>query len=89
MGNLSSLTELDLDDNQLTGSIPTELGDLASLTNLGLGNNQLTGSIPTEFGDLASLTVLRLYSNQLTGSSIPPSWGTSPASRICISPITN
>ena len=40
---------LDLSDNQLTGSIPPEIGDLTNLISLDLGENQLTGIIPDEF----------------------------------------
>ena len=35
-----------LKNNQLSGSIPKELGQLASLELLWLSNNQLSGSIP-------------------------------------------
>jgi len=41
---------LSLAHNQLTGSIPPEIGDLTNLTWLQLHNNQLTGSIPSEIG---------------------------------------
>ena len=44
----SSLEELWLNNNQLSGSIPKELGQLASLRRLWLNNNQLSGSIPEE-----------------------------------------
>ena len=60
--------------NQLTGSIPPELGNLSNLNSLELSGNQLTGNIPPELGDLANLTELWLSSNQLTGS-IPPELG--------------
>ncbi|KAI8822278.1 hypothetical protein BJ741DRAFT_96920 [Chytriomyces cf. hyalinus JEL632] len=60
--------------NQLTGSIPTELGSLTSLNLLNLSGNQLTGSIPTELGQLTSLQYMFLNSNQLTGT-IPTELG--------------
>ncbi len=69
------VSSLQLDDNQLTGSIPIELGTLTTLTSLFLGANQLTGSIPKELGSLANLQVLNLVDNQLTGS-IPMELGT-------------
>ncbi len=68
------VTELLLNSNQLTGSIPTELGNLSNLEELELNSNQLTGSIPTELGNLSNLEELELNSNQLTGS-IPTELG--------------
>jgi len=68
------VTELDLVENQLTGTMPAELGTLASLEILYLQGNQLTGSIPAELGDLASLRRLVLSENQLTGN-IPSELG--------------
>ena len=65
-------TELDLYNNQLTGSIPPEIENLTNLTYLNLGNNQLTGSIPSEIGNLTNLTSLIFSGNQLTGG-IPES----------------
>jgi Leucine-rich repeat (LRR) protein len=56
-----------LEENQLTGSIPPEIGNLTNLTHLLLAGNQFTGSIPPEIGNLTNLTDLSLYSNQLTG----------------------
>eukprot|EP00984_Skeletonema_dohrnii_P031029 scaffold23040_cov73-Skeletonema_dohrnii-CCMP3373.AAC.1 len=61
-------------ENQLSGSIPTELGELDSLEYLGLFRNQLTGGIPTELGELGSLEYLGLFRNQLTGG-IPTELG--------------
>ena len=40
------VTELGLNFNQLTGSIPAELGNLANLTQLDLHMTYLSGSIP-------------------------------------------
>ena len=58
---------LSLFTNQLTGTIPSELGNLASLTDLRLYDNQLTGTIPPALGGLANLRTLYLHQNQLTG----------------------
>jgi Leucine-rich repeat (LRR) protein len=68
------VSKLYLAGNQLTGSIPTELGKLTNLRELNLSDNQLTGSIPTELGKLTNLRELRLSRNQLTGS-IPTELG--------------
>ena len=58
---------LDLNNNQLTGTIPTELALLTGLEWLGLPRNQFTGSIPAELENLTNLRVLGLDGNQLTG----------------------
>ena len=66
--DINDLTSLDLEDNQLVGSIPSELGNLSHLTSLNLGGNQLTGVIPVELGDINDLG-----DNQL--EDIPVNWG--------------
>ena len=66
LGNLGSLRELDLRNNDLTRSIPPELGGLASLENLDLGGNGFSGAIPPELGNLADLERLDLNSNKLS-----------------------
>jgi len=58
---------LNLSYNELTGSIPPEIGNLTNLNFLYLGSNGLTGSIPSEIGNLTNLTHLDLSDNQLTG----------------------
>ena len=68
------VTELDLDGNELSGSIPSELGNLANLTKLSLSINQLSGTIPSELGNLADLTELWLFGNGFSGS-LPPELG--------------
>ena len=68
-----SVTQINLYDNSLSGSIPAELGNLADLTTLNLSNpflhdgNSLSGSIPSELGNLANLTYLQLSNNSLSG----------------------
>jgi hypothetical protein len=65
---------LSLIGNDITGSIPPEIGNLTNLTVLKLYSNQLTGSIPSEIVNLTNLTELNLKYNQLTGSIPPEIW---------------
>ena len=60
--------------NNVSGSIPPELGNLASLERMQFYANSLTGPIPPELGGLANLTALHLYGNDLSGP-IPPELG--------------
>lgn len=69
------VTELDLNNNGLSGSLPLELGSLPSLVYLYLNGNQLVGSIPPELGSLSNLVNLDLSGNQLS-NPIPPEFGT-------------
>ena len=68
------VTGLRLANNQLTGSIPTQLGSLSNLSRLILDGNQLTEGIPTQLGNLSNLEILKLARNRLTGT-IPASLG--------------
>ena len=70
----NNVAGLHLHQNNLTGTIPPELGNLSELQDLRLYSNQLSGTIPTELGNLTKLGILAVYSNQLTGV-IPASLG--------------
>ena len=69
------VVRLDVHVNNLTGSIPPELGTLTNLEFLRLYENNLTGRIPPELGTLTNLEELKLDNNNLTGP-IPPELGT-------------
>ncbi|XP_027166992.1 MDIS1-interacting receptor like kinase 2-like [Coffea eugenioides] len=60
------MLELDLHDNQLTGSIPQELGALTGLLYLDLSTNSLNGSFPEHLGDLRHLFLMNLSNNVLS-----------------------
>ncbi|WP_281635416.1 leucine-rich repeat domain-containing protein [Flavobacterium marginilacus] len=63
-----------LNNNQLSGTIPPEIGKLTELKRLTLVGNSITGTIPPEIGQLRQLQILELHNNQLTGV-IPPEIG--------------
>jgi len=70
----NKVVKIQLNNNNLIGKIPPEIGDLNSLVDLWLSNNQLSGSIPSTIGNLTNLSRLWLYDNQLNGN-IPPELG--------------
>ena len=57
-----------LNDNNLHGTIPSEIGNLNSLQWLWLFDNKLTGSIPPEMKHLKNLIDFELNENLLTGT---------------------
>ncbi len=65
------VTVIDLLANDLSGTLPPEIGDLSELTDLLLSYNDIGGNIPPELGNLTNLATLRLDDNIFTGS-IPP-----------------
>ncbi|MDE5119661.1 MAG: DUF4347 domain-containing protein, partial [Trichodesmium sp. St19_bin1] len=65
--NYASINIIDLDNNNLTGEIPKELGNLYNLKYLRLNNNNLTGEIPKGLGNSSKLKSLSLNNNNLTG----------------------
>ncbi|MBN1183826.1 MAG: T9SS type A sorting domain-containing protein [Bacteroidales bacterium] len=69
------VVEIGLNENNLNGTIPKQIGGLDSLERLILNHNyNISGSIPAEIGNLSKLLFLRLNSNKLTGN-IPPELG--------------
>jgi gliding motility-associated-like protein/uncharacterized delta-60 repeat protein len=78
IGNLTSLTHLNLGQNGistnvLSGAIPASIGNLTNLQVLYLSAKQLSGLLPASIGNLTSLRDLDLGDNQFTGN-IPSSW---------------
>ena len=65
---------MSLHTNDLTGSIPVELGGLSQLRGLYLFENHLSGPVPAELSNLANLEELFLDQNQLQGA-IPATLG--------------
>lgn len=69
-----TVTNIGLRWNNLSGSLPIQLGNFPNLATLDLYSNQLTSDIPIQLGNLSSLEYLLLGQNQLTGS-IPKELG--------------
>ena len=64
----NAVTDLLLDSNRLTSSLPTELGYVNISGAVLLNANSLTGFMPTELGNIRGLTdYFWLQSNLLTG----------------------
>ena len=55
LGNLDSLTYLDVARNSLTVTIPTELGNLNSLVYLFIEENNLEGNMPLQLWNIPHL----------------------------------
>jgi len=62
------VTEIDLSNNGLTGTLPRELGQFTKLRVLDLQENNLSGSIGPWIQSLTSLVKLRLQQNRLSGA---------------------
>ena len=65
------ITRLELNDNNLSGPIPPEIGNLDRVYQLSLKDNALTGPIPPEIGNMTDLESLRLWNNDLEAGPIP------------------
>ncbi|XP_059070366.1 receptor-like protein 7 [Cryptomeria japonica] len=63
----STLTVMDLSNNQLNGKIPWDFGKLKGLRYLNLSMNNLSGIIPPSLGDMTELESLDLSTNRLSG----------------------
>ncbi|XP_052178081.1 protein STRUBBELIG-RECEPTOR FAMILY 3-like isoform X2 [Diospyros lotus] len=70
LSSFSSIKEIQLSNNNIGGSIPSNLP--VTLETLSLDDNQLTGKIPDVFQGLIGLFNLDLSSNNLSGQ-LPPS----------------
>jgi len=68
---MRELKLLSLDNNNLSGGIPEQLGHMKHIEYLLLNQNDLTGTVPDTFKHMHRLKMLRLDSNMLTGSADP------------------
>lgn len=68
IGGTDHVTELNMEFNNLVGTIPTEIGDLSELNRLVFWSNGLTGTIPSELGNCLKMKIISLEENNLTGN---------------------
>ncbi|KAI2494300.1 hypothetical protein MHU86_20234 [Fragilaria crotonensis] len=66
------VSNINLPENNLVGTLITELGLLTRLNFLALNHNVLEGTIPSALAELVSLTYLALHYNEFKGQL--PSW---------------
>ncbi|CAM0908452.1 unnamed protein product [Alopecurus aequalis] len=75
ISNLStSLLDLVLSQNAISGHIPLDIGNLINLQVLALSENSLTGTLPSSLGSLKDLREFSAYYNKLSGT-IPSNVG--------------
>ncbi|KAH9699609.1 LRRNT 2 domain-containing protein [Citrus sinensis] len=78
LGELSSMTKLDLFSNTLkgnnffSGSLPISIGNLSCLQLLNLRNNRIVGIIPVSIQNCLNLNVLDMGENEFVGDI--PAW---------------
>ncbi|XP_010245532.1 PREDICTED: leucine-rich repeat receptor-like protein kinase TDR [Nelumbo nucifera] len=75
-GSCNSLSVLELNGNNLSGSVPESLANCRAIMTMDLSNNNLTGYIPVELASLPTLNVLDLSHNEIKGR-IPFMFGNS------------
>lgn len=63
--NQGQVIEINLSDNNLSGSLSNDIDTFQMLSKLNLSFNSITGAIPTDIGQLSALTQLKLNNNLL------------------------
>ena len=65
LDDTTSVIKLELSGNNLSGTIPKEIGNMNALQTLNLENNHLSGTVPGEINNLSFLQTLELSNNIL------------------------
>ncbi|CAK7324906.1 unnamed protein product [Dovyalis caffra] len=71
-----SVSVIELDMNNLAGSVPESVSDCQALGKMDLADNKFTGHIPEDLASVPALSVLDLSRNNFSGS-IPAKFGAS------------
>ncbi len=61
-----------VNDNQLDGALPEEIGRLTDLRYFNASDNHISGTIPASIGEMHDLNEFTMFENALTGAR-PPS----------------
>ncbi len=69
----SRVSKLGLSNNNLSGTLPLDIGEMSNMRVLDLSNNHISGSLPTSFLGIG-LTGLDLSNNQMNGEIPPEIW---------------
>ncbi|HSS79374.1 MAG TPA: pre-peptidase C-terminal domain-containing protein [Thermoanaerobaculia bacterium] len=64
----TTVTQILLSNNNLTGSLPSAVGSFPGLQSLEAESNSLTGALPHQIGLLVNLRTLRLGLNEISGA---------------------
>ena len=73
IGGTEHVTQVIIEFNNLTGTIPSEIGNLTEMTFLDFWGNNISGPIPSSFGNCVKLKTFSLEDNALSGN-IPASF---------------
>ena len=68
IGDIKTLASFSVTQNNIVGTLPTELGNLPEMIQMWLYGNQIGGEIPSELGKLATMSRLQLEGNDFVGS---------------------
>lgn len=67
-GNLQKLHELNLAQNEITGSVPHNICNMLALQNINFEENKLSGTLPSDFGPgMPNLEIFYCGGNNLSG----------------------
>lgn len=68
LGQLTTLTKLDLTSNKMGGKLPYSLGLMTALRVISLSSNSFSGLLPLSIADMSSLDHVGLSGNSFSGS---------------------
>lgn len=67
-GDLLKLRELKINENMISGMIPSTIGNLGALKKLVAYSNNFTGALPSTIGDITTLETFYIFENFLSGA---------------------